>query len=697
MPRRSTETLFAIVAVVALALVLYNATLVDRRPPTVSHVSLSASGQGDEHLAQTLTAIDLSFSEPVDQTSVEQRFRIEPYVSGTFTWDRSTTAIFTPARKLPPATDFSVSVEAGYTDTEGNAAPDPSGPFDFRTVGPPAVVSMTPESGTTGAATDAIVRLRFDRLMDTASVDEATSIQPPVPFRASWTGPDLTVAFDTPLAFGTPYTITVGGGAADTDGSHLATPFGGTFTTVAAGLGIEAVIPAGGVAGIGVRTPIAIVFDGPIDPTSVANAVRITPAIPGEVQVIALPSDPMPIGPTPDASGSPSTPPATPTATPEPGSVLMFTPASPLAPHTTYTVELAPAVHRAGDPGQVAAGRMWSFTTGGQTTSAQNQIAFLSVRGGVRNIWLMNPDGSNPRQITTELAPISAYDVSSDGRSIVYSAAGAVQALRLETGDVTTLTAPGSFEYEPVLTPDGKSVLVGRRDATGADLGYWLEPVPGAEGAAGERQVLLDGAPPLGSSAFGGDGLVADPGVSDWSRRAAFDPTGQWLLLVNGLGQVVHVDLAPDAPDPAVGVLDIGGPTGPPAWDPAGGFVIVGNHKVAGNGLLYLGVDGGSVRLLFPAVGPAAVAGQGGITTLVTPAGDHIGYTPATDRPLESLTSATDLLDRSPGFSPDGTTLLFGRVFAADPTRSAGIWLAGLDGRDLRQLSTDGTAARWLP
>ena len=120
MPRRSIETLIGLAAVVALALVLYNATLVDRRPPTVSHVALSATAGGDDRVAQTLTAIDLSFSEPVDRTSVEQRFRIEPYVGGTFTWDRSTTAIFTPAKKLPPATEFSVTVVAGFTDVEGN-------------------------------------------------------------------------------------------------------------------------------------------------------------------------------------------------------------------------------------------------------------------------------------------------------------------------------------------------------------------------------------------------------------------------------------------------------------------------------------------------------------------------------------------------------------------------------------------------
>ena len=175
MPRRWIETLLAVLAVAALGLVLYNATLVDRRPPTVSRISLSATADGDEHVAQTLTAIDLAFSEPVDRASVEQRFRIEPYVGGTFSWDRDTTAIFTPARKLPSATAFRVIVAAGFLDPAGNPAADPAGPFEFTTVGAPVVLSMTPAAGTTGVATDSAVVLAFDRLMDTGSVEAALS------------------------------------------------------------------------------------------------------------------------------------------------------------------------------------------------------------------------------------------------------------------------------------------------------------------------------------------------------------------------------------------------------------------------------------------------------------------------------------------------------------------------------------------
>jgi hypothetical protein len=694
MPRRTVEAIVALVAVASLALVLLNATLVDRRPPSVVRISLSATANGDDHTAQTLTAIDVEFSEPVDRASVERLFRIEPYVSGTITWDRDTVAIFTPARKLPSATAFAVVVSAGYTDLAGNAAASDAGPFVFQTLGPPVVAATAPASGAVGVATDAAVTLTFDRLMDTGSVEAALAVRPAVAYRSSWAGPDLTLTFASPLDFGTTYSVTVGDAAADTDGSHILAPFGTSFTTVQAGLAIRATVPAAGTAGIGIRTPLAVLFDGTIDPTSVVGALHITPEVSGDVRVEELPADAAVTGST-LASGAPSSAPPGPAGA---GTVLVFVPSGPLAPHTTYTIELGPVVRRAGSPGQVAPGRTWAFTTGGPSTSAQNQISFLSSRSGIRNVWLMNPDGSNPRQITTELAPVGEYDVSSDGRTIVYESAGVVTRMRLDGSDAAPITAPGRFEYGPVLSPDGTEVLVGRRDATGADLGFWLVPLPSAPAGTRERQVALDGAPGLGSATLLGDGLVAGDraGVSSWSRHAAFDPTGRWLLLVDALGRVLRMDLGDAAISAAPEDLGLTAPLAPPAWAAAQGAFLLTAHGAMGNGLIRIPPTA-SISLVFPAAGPAAVASDGGIVTLAAPAGAHVCYSAAGANTPQSLTSAIDLADRSPTFSPDGTTLLFGRVFVAVPDRSAGIWLSRLDGSVLRQLSTDGADARWLP
>ncbi len=692
MRRRAIETIVALAAVGALALVLYNATLVDRRPPTVSRISLSSAAAGDDHLAQTLTAIDVEFSEPVDRTSAERRFRIEPYVSGTFSWDRDSVLIFTPGRKLPSATAFAVSVEPGFADRAGNVASAGAGPFAFQTVGPPVVASSEPAAGAAGIAANTPVRLTFDRLMDTGSVDEALRVEPFAVYHSSWSGPSVTLTFETPLAFGTTYTVTVGSGAADTDGSHLAQPVAVAFTIVQAGLGVDALLPADGVAGIGIGTPIAIFFDTAIDPTSVAGAVRITPSVGGDLRV-ANPASDVP-SPTP-GSTSPAPSPTAPGSAGA-GTILVFTPSSPLAQHTTYTVELAPVVRRLDDPSQVAAGRTWSFTTGGPSTSAQNQIAFLSARSGVRNLWLMNPDGSNPRQITTELGPVGEYDIASDGRTVVYETAGVVRRMRVDGAESTVLTDPDHLDYAPLLSPDGTSVLVGRRDQAGADLGWWLLPLPGAPSGSQARLVAQLGAPPVGATDLPGNGLVAGPGLSAWSRRAAFDPTGRWLLFVDATGVPALLDLTPTEPAANPLPLGLSGAIGAPTWDPTHAAFLVVAVGPGGSGVQRV-VPGTGPAFVIPAAGPVSTAAHGGLVTLVAPDGAHAGYTALPTRDPQPVTTAADLLDRQPGFSPDGTSLLFIRVARADPTRSAGIWTSGLDGRDLRQLTTDGTDARWLP
>ncbi len=62
-----------------------------------------------------------------------------PEAQGTFAWDGARTLIFTPAQKLPVATDFSVTISAGYRDVDGNVASRGPTTFTFRTVGLPVL------------------------------------------------------------------------------------------------------------------------------------------------------------------------------------------------------------------------------------------------------------------------------------------------------------------------------------------------------------------------------------------------------------------------------------------------------------------------------------------------------------------------------------------------------------------------------
>src|SRR5439155_1598041 len=285
-------------------------------------------------------------------------------------------------------------------------------------------------------------------------------------------------------------------------------------------------------AGASIRGPIGIVFDAPIDPASIADSLRITPSVAGSISVSSLPDDSTPIT-------APISSPSAPI-----GRVLLFTPSGQLAPHTTYTVSLSATVRRLDDPGQVAAARTWAFTTGQATSSAQNQVAFLSARAGVRNLWLMNPDGSNPRQITSELVPLSGYDVSPDGGTIAYSAGGLVHVVRVDGSDARTVTTSGHWDYSPTFSPDARSVLVARvADGTG--------PVA-SDGRGG--LALLAGSGPGGSVDPLRMAFLAPGGTAPLSLTSGAGPADRWPAFAPNGDLILFLRVSTSAPDRSEGI-----------------------------------------------------------------------------------------------------------------------------------------------
>jgi hypothetical protein len=667
--RHTAELIGRIVAIAALLLILANATLVDRVPPAVQSISLGRTN-GDPHTGLTHTTVDVEFTKAVDPASAQLHFGIVPAVQGSFTWDGGRTMIFTPAQKLPVATRFTVTVSPGFRDVHGNVADQGVVAFAFQTVTLPALASSDPAAGASGVPVTAAISLTFDRLMDVGSTQAAIGIAPSVPFRMTWSGPTVTLTPLLPLAFGTNYVVTVTGGATDTDGNSLPVPASVQFTTVAAGLGLSQVVPADGSAGAPVNGPIAMQFDGPIDPSSVSGKLTITPPAPGDLRVEAPPDDVLGETPAP--------------------SVLVYQPASPLAPHTTYTVQLQPGVALAGSPQEVAGGRTWSFTTGAPTDSLQNQILFLSSRTGVPNLWAMNPDGSNPRQLTDELVPVTAYDATADGKRVVYAAGGLVKTFRLGDSNPTVLTPNDAFDYAPRLLPDGSAVIVGRRARLdGADQGIWLLPIDSGQSP---RQLLPGGAPPTGSVRIGTGGVDGlDPGP--WTTVAAVSSDGSVALLRGSGGEIARVVLASGS----VTATGLRNPAGPIRWSDRDRAFLV--EAAADSG-------GGAGPWIVPLVGRIAPLAHGGpwldasargdLVWLGGAAGQHATLETAAGRAPVALTVAADLADRQPSFSPAGDLVVLVRIPVSGGP-SAGIWLVGTDGLALRQLSADGFDPCWLP
>jgi hypothetical protein len=306
----------------------------------------------------------------------------------------------------------------------------------------------------------------------------------------------------------------------------------------------------------------------------------------------------------------------------------------------------------------------------------------------------MNPDGSNARQLTTELVPVAGYDVTPDGSTLAWSAAGTVKTMGFDGSDERALTEADRFEYGPRFSPDGQRLVVGRRDASGADLGWWLVPLDPAAGD--ERQVLATGAPPLGSSDLAGEGIEAGPGTPAWGQRAEFSPDGGSLAVTAADGRAWHIDLL--NPDPVGSAVDTGVRAAGPAYWGISGFVVVGNTAGEPADGLYTLQPSGSVRQ-FAAVGTVAGSSRGHLVTLIAEA-DGVAHVAAQRNGvtgIPALTDDPDLADRWPSFAPDGRTVVFARVRGTSPTTSAGIWLIDTETGQLTQLSTDGAYPRWLP
>lgn len=91
------------------------------------------------------------------------------------------------------------------------------------------------------------------------------------------------------------------------------------------------------------------------------------------------------------------------------------------------------------------------------------KIIYGSTASGKEDVWLMNADGSNQKQLTTTAGANFEPTVSDDGRTVVYvsKAADAAQNLwkmNLANGERAQLTN-GGFDLRPDISPDGRWVV----------------------------------------------------------------------------------------------------------------------------------------------------------------------------------------------------------------------------------------------
>ena len=109
------------------------------------------------------------------------------------------------------------------------------------------------------------------------------------------------------------------------------------------------------------------------------------------------------------------------------------------------------------------------------------RIVYRSNAGGSAEIWVMNADGSNPKQLTTGARASRGLAVSPDGRYIFFASdrAGRFNIWRVDSdgGNLKQLT-DGDDELYPHSTPDGQWVVYQRGEI---EPRLWKVPADGGE------------------------------------------------------------------------------------------------------------------------------------------------------------------------------------------------------------------------
>ncbi|MGZ8562600.1 MAG: Ig-like domain-containing protein [Candidatus Limnocylindria bacterium] len=684
---------------VALVPILYYASTVDGRPPTVLRVSLTQHLTGGADTALTTTSIEVDFSEPVEHATAEAAFVVHPAVDGSFSWS-SASLTFTPAARLPLRTDFEVTIGPGVRDVVGNRMVTAAQPFSFTTVGNPSVVASDPAEAEKDVALDSPIVVDFSTLMDTASVELSLRLAPSTEVRLRWTRERLTIVPLAPLDPNRRYTLTIGVRALDQAGTPLADPFTLTFDTVLSSLRADTLIPAAGVAGVAINSPIAIAFDRALDPGSVHDdLLSIDPAVAGSLDAIAAPG----------AAG----------LVQREARVLRFQPSGALEPNTTYEVTLRPGLLGTDGAG-LPAGVTWSFTTGAPTATLSNQIVFVSDRAGIANLWAMNADGTSQRQLSAELSPVIDYAVAPDGRAFVVGDGAVLVWQRADGSARRLLTDTGTVEFDPAYSPDGSTLVFGRADPSlGSGLGLWMRDGDGSDPRPVELPTDRSAAPSPSPAAP--VPLLRTPRISPDGTALAFVDDAGWVSILDL--ETGHLSAArffaqseptwlPDGSGVLVSGLTTGSGGAPRAYRPRSSVPLLDPASFGLDAVEVAALR--VVRLDRDATSLSSTAFGRGAARPTVDAGGRIGYLKLEAAGAEAgspwvadgLNAAGSQVMRDPGalaghisFTPEPEKVVISRIPATgDVTTAArGIWLVTLPTGGAEQLSTDGWLPRWLP
>ena len=261
-------------------------------------IKLSGEAGGTPHSVGTLPenkqenvpvnqSILITFNQPMEPQSVISALYIYPEIAGDIYWAESgLIMMLKPHDNLEFDTTYTFIIEP-WAMSEAGIRLEEGFVFSFTTKESaeiPRVLETSPVDGQTEASPGQPIEITFDMAMDPASFSAGAvvSLFPPIEYDIYWKEGNTIAVLQPlePMETDTTYTVMLDAEGRSADGIALGKDFSFEFTTgFSPTPHVMGTMPLDGQENITSDYPIHIVFDWPMEPTSVEAALTITPAL----------------------------------------------------------------------------------------------------------------------------------------------------------------------------------------------------------------------------------------------------------------------------------------------------------------------------------------------------------------------------------------------------------------------------------
>lgn len=249
----------------------------------------------------------IAFSEPMEKSMAGSCILFNPTVpNAEFSW-KEDTLVITPAALLGAGTSYTITVDGSWEDLNGNPmGQDKVIPFTTTNEADntrPEVVSTNPANGATGVLGTLPIEIVWSEPMNRWSTENAISIDPePTDWWVEWESVNMRI-MHTAFPANTTVRVTIGGGAQDLAGNHIAAPYSFSFTIKNDNVRpyLASANPSKNATGVPLNlSQIILTFSEPMDPNSfdlepsnidarIIQAVRVSPSWNSDYSVLTVP------------------------------------------------------------------------------------------------------------------------------------------------------------------------------------------------------------------------------------------------------------------------------------------------------------------------------------------------------------------------------------------------------------------------